>query len=268
MAESVQVVSIEWQVVGEFDDIRTLSGGHNLRGSMIHRHNCLSQLTAGFFRPSHLRVEVIKGSQGGAKRGGVVIRVKQLHCAPRRMRCPIPGARNAVRMGTASVQSSRRYHVQGCAVSHQKREGPCRGREDDGTDHCLSTISVPLIVHALMFEGGRGEFSKDLLPRAAYDQRTGGGPKHVSLLSAAVGTPCEKLSDGVLVVLPVGPGAGLGEVAFEGFSDAGPLNVAEHVHKVQVGHHHRLQSFICFKGLKVALQCPSASHTPGGLSLH
>ena len=80
------------------------------------------------------------------QRRGVVIRLQQLPCAPRRMRS---GIRNAVRMGTASVQSSRRYHVQGCAVSHQKREGPCRGREEDGTDHRLSTISVPLIVHAL-----------------------------------------------------------------------------------------------------------------------
>ena len=74
-----------------------------------------------------------------------------------------------------------------------------------------------------------------------------------SLLGAAVGTPAGargKLGNGVLLVLPVGPGAGLGELALEGFAYAGPLDTADEVHKVKVGHHHRIHGAICYEGLQ------------------
>ena len=89
---------------------------------------------------------------------------------------------------------------------------------------------------------------------------TGDGPKDISLFGAAVGVPveaCGELGDRVLLLLPVGPG-GLGEVARVGFACAGPLNIAEHVRKVQVGHHHRFQG-LAVRGSWVALQCPNAS---------
>ena len=69
-------VSVGSRVVGLFEDVRELSGEQNLSGNVVHRHNGLSQLTAGLYRLPHLRVDVVK------KRGGVVIRFQHLHCAP------------------------------------------------------------------------------------------------------------------------------------------------------------------------------------------
>ena len=34
------------------------------------------------YRPPHLRIDVVKGVEGGSKRRGVVIRNQHLHCAP------------------------------------------------------------------------------------------------------------------------------------------------------------------------------------------
>ena len=53
-----------------------------------------------------------------------------------------------------------------------------------------------------------------------------------------------------MLVLPVGPGTGLREVALEGFAYAGPLDIAEHFYKVKVSHHHRFQGAICCEGLQ------------------
>ena len=70
------------QVVGKFGDVRALPSAHNLGRNVEHRQDGLSQLTAGLDRPPHLRVDVVKGAEGGTKRGGVVLWVQHLHCAP------------------------------------------------------------------------------------------------------------------------------------------------------------------------------------------
>ena len=59
----VHLVCVEQQLVGESGDIRTMTGEHNLSGSVIHRHG-LSQLTAGFYRLPHLRIDVVDGAEG------------------------------------------------------------------------------------------------------------------------------------------------------------------------------------------------------------
>ena len=66
----------------KFGDVRALSGEHKPRGSVVHRQNELSQLTTGLYRPPHLRIDVVKGVEGGCKRRGVVIKTQHLHCAP------------------------------------------------------------------------------------------------------------------------------------------------------------------------------------------
>ena len=55
---------------------------------MERRQDGMSQLTAALDRPPHLRVDVVKGAEGGTKRGGVVIRAQHLHCAPHTSRVP------------------------------------------------------------------------------------------------------------------------------------------------------------------------------------
>ena len=82
-----------------------------------------------------------------------------------------------------------------------------------------------------MLKGKRSELGEGAC--CTKDERTGDGSKDVFLLGAAVGATtgaCWKL------------GADFGEVALEGLACAGQLNIAEYVHKVKVGHDHRLQS--------------------------
>ena len=89
----------------KFGDVRALSGEHNPSGSVVHRQDELSRLSTGRYRPPHLRIDVVKGVEGGSKRRGVVIKTQHLHCAPHR-RCPNPGTHDAARVGTRGVLSS------------------------------------------------------------------------------------------------------------------------------------------------------------------
>ena len=69
----------------------------------------------------------------------------------------------------------------------------------------LSVINVPLVAH-----------SARAVPRTNMLEMV---PNRTSLLGVAVSAPagaCGKLGNGVLLVLPVGPGAGLGEKTLEG----------------------------------------------------
>ena len=109
-----------------------------------------------------------------------------------------------------------------------------------GADQRLSVINVPILAHALVFEGARGELSEAFRSSGAWNQCSRDGS---TLLGATVVAPagaCGKMSNRALLVLPVSRGTGIGEVALEGFTYAGPFDIAEHVDKGKVGYHHRL----------------------------
>ena len=117
-----------------------------------------------------------------------------------------------------------------------------RSQESSGTDQHMSVIHTPLC--------SKWDEAKHAVPGTNALEMV---PNRTSLLGAAVcgpAGPCGKLGNGVLLVLPVGPDAGNWEVALEGFAHAGPPDIAEHVHKGKVGHHHRFQGAICYEGLQ------------------
>ena len=116
----VHLVSVEPQVVGEFGDIRALSGEHNLSGSVFHRHDGLSQLTARFYRKPHLCIDVVEGAEGVHQVRRCCCQVSApAQCAARRQ-CPSPGSHDGARVGASSMPSSWHCPARGHRVSPQE----------------------------------------------------------------------------------------------------------------------------------------------------
>ena len=138
------------------------------------------------------------------------------------MRCSSPGTHDGARVGTGGALSSWHCPAQVCralrrkrggrsqvrgARSHRGRDGPAPVRQEHTTHR-----TPPCAPR------GRSELGEALCSSCTKNDRSGDGSEDVSLLCAAVATQveaCGKLGDRVLLVLPVGPGAGLRKMALE-----------------------------------------------------
>ena len=97
----------------------------------------------------------------------------------------------------------------------------------------------PFATEALGLEGVGDLLIEVRVVRLHQDHRAQDGTKHITLLSSPVcgegGTGGES-GDGFSLV----PGRGFWKMRAESLADTRPLGVAEHVDKIQVGRHQRL----------------------------
>ena len=115
---------------------------------MIHRQDNLSQLAAGFYRLPHLLIDVVKGAEGSAECGCVVVGRQHLHSAPHVS--GVPALELVTLLGWAQeARRALRVALLKCATRGAEREKSwikCAEPKvkEGGTDQPLSVINMPL----------------------------------------------------------------------------------------------------------------------------